>query len=151
MPLNDTTRRAITNQFGADVAKDICDAVDTANEAAPEASKVSASGGSDVVLGDLNLTGFGDSPTIAIASGSNSARGAVSITVGSSPSPDPTLIIALTAGLYSATPFAIVQQTDERSPDANVTVDCSTSAIAIHLAGTPPDSAHYTFTYHVIA
>ena len=114
-------------------------------------AKINADGaGPDIVAADVTLTGFGTTPVLAIASGSNDARGKFTVTADAVPAADATIELAFQKA-KDAAPFVFVQRCDEDQAAGDFRVTAiDVDGFTITFEGTPVDTEVYEVEYLVV-
>lgn len=108
--------------------------------------------------GDITLTGWGTSPSVALASGSKDSRGRVQVTAGTTPGADPTVQVTFKEKFKDKNgadliPFVVVSRGENVAPAAgywSVSARAAASFTA-KFVGTPVASSVYNLDYVVTA
>jgi hypothetical protein len=102
----------------------------------------------ELVNADAALTGWGTTPSVAAAAGSKDHRGRLSVTTGTTPSANPTVVVTFKRP-YASTPFIAVSRGDIAAPTTGwwaITARSATGFTATFV-GTPVAASVYVLDW----
>lgn len=113
-------------------------------------SRPVADQGTATTAGQFALSsGFGSTASVAVASGSNDARGQITVSSsGTGQAANPTVTYTFKDGAYSAAPFILVRRNGGNQPAVDVTVVTTATIATITFNGTPVAGDTYTIAWH---
>lgn len=120
------------------------------NFLSPNVMRLQAQQGTPLAAGNVALSsGFGTSPSSILTAGSTDTRGQIQVTVGTSPTANPTITITFADGTFGTAPFAIAcySGTSNALP---LSVTTTATTMVIELVGTPSASEIINITWHVM-